>query len=476
MSVREIPLLIAGERRWGGSRYELQSPGTGTVVARVAEATAADVESAVAAAAAAAPTMEAMPAHRRAEILRQAAALLKERRLELARVTAEETGKTLKDALGELDRAWEATAFAADASSQAIGEVLPAGIVPHGEGRVCFTMRVPVGVVAGITPFNAPVSVGCHKIAPAIAGGNTVVLKPAPVGATASLMLVELFHAAGLPPGALNLVHGGPAVGAALTTHPLVSLINFTGGGRAADAIIRQAGMKRTVLELGGNAATIIHRDANVAKAIPACAVAAFGLTGQSCISLQRIYVHRDLMDQVTTGMVEAARRLKVGEPLDPESDIGPLINEDSARRIEQWVREAEGAGAQVLCGGRRNGSYFEPTVVVDVKPDMQLVCNEIFGPVVTIVPYDDIDDALNQTNDSPWGLQVGIYTASLDLALKAARALKFGGVMVNAPSRFRVENQPYGGVKASGWGREGARYAIEDMTDLRTVLIGPAE
>jgi acyl-CoA reductase-like NAD-dependent aldehyde dehydrogenase len=231
-------------------------------------------------------------------------------------------------------------------------------------------------VIAAITPFNAPVSVACHKIAPAIAGGNTIVLKPAPQGATSSLQLVELFHEAGLPPAAINLVHGGPEVGQALVTHPQVALINFTGGGRTADAIIRQVGMKRTVLELGGNGATIIHKDANVKRAVPACSVASFGLSGQSCVSLQRIYAHRDVYRQVTDGLVEIARKLKVGDPLDPEVDVGPLITQAAAIRIEEWVRDAEADGAKVLCGGQRNGSFFDPTVVVECKPEMQLVCD----------------------------------------------------------------------------------------------------
>lgn len=474
-SVRDVPLIIAGKRRDGADSFELLKPGSEEVVARVTAASEGDVDEAVRGAAAALPAMEAMPVRERQAALRRAAELLKERRDDLARAIALETGKTLKDALGELDRAWEATSFAADACTREIGEVLPASTVPHGDGRLCFTVRVPVGVIAAITPFNAPVSVGCHKIAPALAGGNTVVLKPSPHGSLSSLELVELFHEAGVPGEALSLVHGGAEPGQALVTHPQVDLINFTGGGRTADAIIRQAGMKRTLLELGGNGATLVHRDANLDKALPACAVAAFGLSGQSCVSLQRIYAHRDVYQQVADGMVEAAGTLKVGDPLDPDTDVGPLITEETAVRIEEWLKEASGAGAEVLCGGGRKGSYFEPTVVVDVDPEMRLVCDEVFGPVVSILPYDEVDDALAQMNDSPWGLQAGIFTASLDLVLNAVRVVRVGGLMVNAPNRFRVENMPYGGMKASGWGREGARYAIEDMTVLRAVLVGPA-
>lgn len=472
-SSRTVPLLIAGERLMNEQPFDLHMPGTDRVIAQVATASTEDVAAAVKAAADATQTMASMPAHERQAILRNAARLLKDRRESIARTIAEETGKTLKDAYGEMDRAWEATAFAADACTQVIGEVLPASTVPHGEGRLCFTVRMPIGVIAAITPFNAPVSVGCHKIAPAIAGGNTIVLKPSPHGAISSLQLVELFHDAGLPAAALSLVHGGADVGQALVTDPRVSLINFTGGGKTADAIVRQVGMKRVVLELGGNGASIIHRDANLETALPMCATAAFGLSGQSCVSLQRLYAHRDVYQEVTDGMVDAARQMKLGEPLDPEADVGPLISVDAARRIEQWTHDAVEKGAKVLAGGGRNGAYFEPTVVVDSDPDMLLVCDEVFGPLVTIVPYDDIDEALAHVNDSPWGLQAGIFTNSLDITLKAIRRLKVGGLMVNAPNRYRVENMPYGGVKASGWGREGAKYAIEDMTEVHTILIG---
>ncbi len=473
-TVREIPAIIAGERVSHDSHFALTIPGSQRVVANVAESTVDDVEAAISAAEAAGDEMAQMPAHQRQSILRNAANLLKEREEEFARVLVEETGKTLKDAYGELARAWETISFSADACTQAIGEVLPASTVGHGEGMFCFTIRVPVGIIAAITPFNAPVSVGSHKIAPAIAGGNTIVLKPAPRGATTSLMLVELFHDAGLPPAALNLVHGGVEAGQALTSDSRVGLINFTGGGRTADAIIRQAGMKRTVLELGGNGAVVIHNDADLDKAIPACVVAAFGLTGQSCVSLQRLYVHQDIYEETVERMVNAANNLKVGNPFEADTDVGPLISEDSAKRIEQWTKDARANGARVLAGGGRDGAYFEPTVVVDADSAMLLVCDEVFGPLVTITSYDEFDEALDLINDSPWGLQAGIFTKSLELAFYAAKNLKVGGVMINAPNRYRVENMPYGGVKESGWGREGAKYAIQDMTDLRTVLIRP--
>jgi len=470
-----VPALIAGERIDDQEWFELLRPGSQEVVAEIVGATAADVDAAVRAATSALDEMAALPVHRRQSILRRAADLLREGRDELAAAIADETGKTLQDALGEMDRAWEATAFAADACTREIGEVLPANTVPHGEGRLCFTVRVPIGVIAAITPFNAPVSVGCHKIAPAIAAGNTIVLKPSPNGSVSSLRLVELFHEAGLPAAALNLVHGGAGVGEALVTHADVDLINFTGGGKTADAIIRQAGMKRTVLELGGNGATLIHDDANLSQALPACSVAAFGLSGQSCVSLQRIYAQEAVYQDVVDGMVEAAEELVVGDPRDPDTDVGPLISPAAAERIEGWLQQAVEGGARVLCGGGRDGSYIEPTVVVDVDPDMDLVCDEVFGPVVSVLPYADVDDAIAQINDSPWGLQAGVFTASLDLMLELVRAVKVGGLMVNAPNRFRVENMPYGGQKQSGWGREGAKYAIEDMTELRSVLVGPS-
>jgi acyl-CoA reductase-like NAD-dependent aldehyde dehydrogenase len=440
----------------------------------VNRSTLEDVDAAIEAAYQARATMADMPVHQRQQILRTAAALLKSRIDPMARAIVEETGKTLKDAKGELDRAWEATSFTADACTQATGEMIPASTVRHGEGMLAFVMRVPVGVVVAITPFNAPVSVGCHKIAPAIAGGNTVVLKPAPRGATSSLQLVELFYEAGLPEEALSLVHGGADVGSALVTDARVRLVNFTGGGRTASAISKEIGLKRSVMELGGNGAVIIHSDADIEAAIPTVAMAAFGLSGQSCVSLQRLLVHRQVYDQVVDKLVAVAENLKLGDPLDPNTDIGPLVTEEDAIRIENWTQMAVTGGARVLTGGKHQGAFFQPTVVVDTKDDMQLNCNEVFGPLVTISPYDDFDEAIDRVNKSPWGLQAGVFTRSLALAIKAARKIEVGGLMVNIPNRYRVENQPYGGVKQSGWGREGAKYAIEDMTDMRTVLINP--
>jgi acyl-CoA reductase-like NAD-dependent aldehyde dehydrogenase len=285
---------------------------------------------------------------------------------------------------------------------------------------------------------------------------------------------VELFYEAGLPEEALSLVHGGADVGSALVTDARVRLVNFTGGGRTASAISKEIGLKRSVMELGGNGAVIIHSDADIEAAIPTVAMAAFGLSGQSCVSLQRLLVHRQVYDQVVDKLVAVAENLKLGDPLDPNTDIGPLVTEEDAIRIENWTQMAVTGGARVLTGGKHQGAFFQPTVVVDTKDDMQLNCNEVFGPLVTISPYDDFDEAIDRVNKSPWGLQAGVFTRSLALAIKAARKIEVGGLMVNIPNRYRVENQPYGGVKQSGWGREGAKYAIEDMTDMRTVLINP--
>lgn len=465
-------MIVDGTERRGAT-FDVVDPYRGTVASRVHEASAADVDAAVASARAGASEMAALPPHRRAAILRAVSDGVRSRRDELAERIVRDCGKCLRDARGEIDRAIEIYALSAEEATRVGGEVIPLDALPLGEGdRIGFAVRGPVGVVAAIGPFNAPVHVIAHKLGPAFAAGNAVVLKPAPQGSAVAAIVARLFYDAGLPPRALQLVPGRGATGEALVAHPGVDLVNFTGGGVAATAIVRTAGLKRTTLELGGNAAVIVHEDADWEKAAAACVPAAYGISGQSCVSLQRLYVHRSLFAQFAARFAELAGALRIGDTLSPDTEVGVMVDERAASRVSEWIEEAVAGGARLLCGGERNGNAISPAVLVDVEPSMKVVCDEVFGPVVSLIPFDRVEEAIDAVNDSPWGLASGIYTRSLGVALTAVRRLRTGMLNVNAPSRFRVEHVPYGGLKLSGWGKEGPRYAVQEMTEVKMVIV----
>lgn len=463
---------LIGEKWIEGTTTIVPSPFDGKPAGIIHNSTPQNVIDAIDSAAKAGKTWAKAPAYLRASILQAITRLMEEHADELARLMTLQTGKTLREAKTETVRSISAMEISAEEAKRIHGEMIPMDAVAPGVGKTGFTIRVPVGVVAGITPFNAPLSTLCHKLGPALAAGNTLVIKPHPHGSGVTALLGQLALEAGLPPGVFNIVHGGADVGAALVEHKGVALVNFTGSGKVADLIIRSIGLKRVLLELGGNAPTIVHGDADLDKAVPQCIEAGFGLTGQSCISTQRIYVQRPVYEQFVERFVAGVRARKLGDPLDPATDTGPMINEASAIRIEQWIKEAVNDGAKLRCGGERNGTFLAPTVLTDVKPQMKVVCEEVFGPVVTVSPYDTLVEALAWANATPWGLKSGIFTRSLDVALSAAQELEYGTVNINAASRARTDQEPSGGVKQSGWGKEGPRHAIEEMTDLRMVTI----
>lgn len=472
VELRAVRGLIGGEWRKGPRALPVRYPYDGSTVAEVYETATEEVAAAVESAHQAWLSWRRAASHERAELLAAIAAGMAGRSEELAEVMTLETGKTIRESRTEVSRSLSTIAISAEEAKRISGEVIPMDAVPPGTGKVGFTMRVPMGVVAGITPFNAPLNTICHKLGPALAAGNTLVLKPHPQGAGLAVELAQICLQAGLPRGAFNVVHGGAEVGKALTTHPLVAVVNFTGSARVADQIIRTVGLKRTLLELGGTAPTIVHSDADLQQAVPQCVEAAFGLSGQSCISTQRIYVHRELYEPFIREFVAAARAKRAGDPKDPDTGIGPMIDPEAATRVKEWIDAAVRDGATLECGGQLRGALLEATVLTDVTPQMKVVCEEVFGPVVTVTPYDDIEQAIAQANDSPFGLKSGIFTNTLDVALRAARELEYGTVNVNGASRSRVDHEPSGGVKLSGWGKEGPRYAIEEMTYLRMVSI----
>lgn len=463
-------MLINGEWRAAERYREIIDPYRGKVVALAPESSLQDVNDAVAAASAAKARAAAMPGCERAALLRRVATLLVERAGDIAEVMARETGKAVKDAHAEVVRSQDTILLSAEEAIRIEGEHVPLDGTAMGAGKIAMMLRFPVGVVAGITPFNAPFNLACHKIAPAIAAGNSIVLKAPPQSPWVVSKLVELFAEAGTPAGLVNTLYGN-AAGPALVRDQRVDFISFTGSSRVGEQIKASSGLKRVALELGGNGSTLVCADADVGGAARTCARNAMRLAGQSCISVQNVYVQEAVYDAFVTVLVQEVGELRLGDPLDPQTDVGTLIDEGAARRVETWVSEAVASGARALTGGRRHGAAYEPTVLVNVKPSMRVVCEEIFGPVVTVQQFSDIDSVFDRISTEQYGLQCGIFTKSLDLAFRAIRRLRVGGVIVNGTSTWRTDQLPYGGVKASGIGREGPRYAIRDMTEERLVV-----
>ena len=444
---------------------------TGAPIGDVLTATESDVREAVGRAVAAFPSWADTPAHRRAAILNGTAARIHERREELATLICREAGKAWKYALGEVVRSAETFTFAAEEAKRIHGETIPMDASPAGEHRVGFYLRTPLGVVSAITPFNFPLNLVAHKVAPALAAGNTLVLKPAEETPLTAVVLGEILADAGLPDGVFNLVHGdGPTVGEWLVTDPRPAKISFTGSPPVGARIHSLAGLKRMTLELGSNSGTMIEPDASLDRAVPRCVMSAFANSGQVCISLQRLYVHETIAAPFIERLLAATAALKVGNPLDRDCDVGPMISDEAADRAESWIRDAVREGARMLAGGRREGRLIWPTVLTDTRPDMKVMCQEAFAPLVSIVTYRRFEDALEMLADSPYGLQAGLYTRDLHKAFAAVKRLDVGGIMVNDTSIFRVDHMPYGGNRMSGIGREGVRFAIEEMTNLKMV------
>ncbi len=459
----------------GMATLEVRDKYTGEVIGRVPVADREAVERAVAAAREAFPAWSRTPAHRRAAIIHRAADLLEARREEIATTIAREAGKAWKHALAEADRSVETFRFSAEEAKRVHGETVPMDASAAGEGRWGFWVRVPVGVVAAITPFNFPLNLVAHKVGPALAAGNSVVLKPASTTPLTAVLLCDVLREAGLPDGVLELLVGpGSTVGDWLVTDRRVSKVSFTGSPSVGEGIVRAAGLKKVTMELGNNSGTVVEPDTDLGVAVPRCVVSAFANSGQVCISLQRLYVHASIFDDFTRRFLAATAALKVGNPVDRDCDVGPMIDEAEAIRAQAWIAEAVAGGARVLAGGRREGAMLEPTVLCDVTPTMKVVCQEAFAPLVCLVPYDDFEDALAAMDDSEYGLQAGVWTNDLRKAFRAIERLDCGGVMINDTSIFRVDHMPYGGNRRSGLGREGVRFAVEEMTHVKMVVIRP--
>jgi acyl-CoA reductase-like NAD-dependent aldehyde dehydrogenase len=413
----------------------------------------------------------AMPGYERAALLKKIAQLIERDANSLANLMARETGKAIKDAEAEIRRSMETFALAGEEAIRIEGRHIPLDGSAMGAGKMAFLIRFPVGVVAAITPFNAPFNLAAHKIAPAIAAGNTLVLKPPPQAPLIVHKLVELVHLAGLPDGMVNTVYGDADIGAALVADPRVEFITFTGSSRAGAAIKAASGLRRVALELGGNGSTIVCEDADVDAAASVCARNSMRLAGQSCISVQSVYVMRGVYERFVAQIEKEVGKLKLGDPLEAATDVGTLIDEHAARRVEDWVNQAIADGARARTGGNRHGAAFEPTVMTGVKPTMKVVCEEVFGPVVNVIAIDSLDEAIDAINASPYGLQSGIFTRSNEITFEAIRRMRVGGLIINGTSTWRTDQLAYGGVKSSGIGREGPRYAIEEMTEQRLIV-----
>jgi acyl-CoA reductase-like NAD-dependent aldehyde dehydrogenase len=467
----ERKLLVGGEWVETGDWIDVRSPYSGDVVGRVPKAGSKETRAAIDAAERA--MAEPLPAHKRAEILVRVAGFLGRRHDEVARTISDEAGKPMKAARVEAQRAMSTYTFAAVEARKLAGEMVPMDASQAGAGKLAFTLRRPVGVVGAISPFNFPLNLVAHKIAPALAAGCAVVLKPATQTPLSALLLAELEDEAGLPPGWLNVVVGPSAeIGDVLVRDERVALISFTGSVPVGWSIRERAPKKRVTLELGNSTPVIVEADADLDTAAEKLAANAFSFAGQSCISVQRIYVAREAYAPFLERFLPRVEALKLGDPADEETDVGPVIDADARERIVEWIDEARARGAAVLTGGELDGELIRPTVIADAVPDLRVACEEVFGPVCTVNAYDDLDEALGLANGTPFGLQAGIFTSRLDTALRAAEELEFGGVTVNEAPTFRADQMPYGGVKDSGNTREGPAYAIRELTEERLVVI----
>jgi acyl-CoA reductase-like NAD-dependent aldehyde dehydrogenase len=469
--VKTRDLLIGGRWTRADEYISIRSPYNDTEVGRVGKAAPRHLENTLEAAHAA--LEEPLPAYRRAEVLERAARSVESRANDLARTIALEAGKPIRAAALEVSRAVGTFTYAAVEARQLAGEVVPMEGTASGAGRTAFTLRVPVGVVAAITPFNFPVNLVAHKLAPAIAAGCPVVLKPASATPLSAFNLAEILLEAGLPEGYISVVPGsGSEVGGRLVEDERVRYVTFTGSGTVGWGLQERARKKKVALELGNSTPLVVHSDADLEAAASAIATHAYSYAGQSCISIQRVIVQERAHGELLDRLVPKVEALKTGNPLDEATDVGPLITPEDRERVMQWIEEARQSGAAVLTGGELENDILRPTLLDDVTPDMKVACEEVFGPVAAVLTYGEPEEAFELANATRYGLQAGIFTRDLSLALAAARALRFGGVLVNEAPTFRADQMPYGGTKDSGNAREGPHHAVREMTEERLVVL----
>jgi acyl-CoA reductase-like NAD-dependent aldehyde dehydrogenase len=468
----EAPAFVAGRWISDGTPAMRTGPYARTVVSRSYPATPDQIATSLEFAAASAKSVAALAPATRAGILDRAARLAIGHREDIARLIALELGKPLKDGRGELDRVADTFAVCAAEARRIGGEMLPVAGWPRGAGNTAMTYRAPAGVALAITPFNAPANLLAHKLGASFAAGNTTLVKAPPQAPATSAAVVALLLAAGMPVEAVQLLHGGGEVGAALCAGREVSVISFTGSPETGAAVARAAGAKRLVLELGGNAATIVCADADIAHAARVCARTGYTNSGQSCISVQRVYVQRSRFDEFLEILWSEVDTLRVGDPLDEATDVGSMVDEDAAARVEKWTDEAVTQGARLVLGGTRDGATLQPTILAGPPPHASVVREEVFGALVVVLPYDDLADVIDTCNQSRYGLQAGLFTNDINTIITAWRELAVGGLVVNGSSNYRLDHVPFGGVKDSGFGREAPAQMIEDYTVIKTLLL----
>jgi acyl-CoA reductase-like NAD-dependent aldehyde dehydrogenase len=472
MSKGAAPFWVDGEWRQSGSVAIIRNPFDGRPAGEVFQAAPGDIEDAIAAAVRGFEAWRQSSAYERNSVLRAISAGIEERKEDFARLITLETGKPIALSRSEVDRTVFTFSIAADESRRIGGEVLPLDLNLQSVGKFGITRRFPLGPVAAITPFNFPLNLVAHKVAPAIAAGNSIILKPSSSAPQVALLLAEVIAGTSLPKACFNVIPCAGGNAAQLIEDQRVKLVSFTGSPAVGWPLKGRAGKKRVTLELGGNAGVIVEPDADLKTAIPKIISGGFANAGQSCIAVQRVYIHRSIWEHAREQLLSGVARLPVGDPFDERTIVGPMITEDAARKIESWIAEGIEIGAKVVCGGGRKGAVLEPTIIEEVPPAAKLSCLEVFAPLITIEPYEEFGEALVRLNASAFGLQAGIFTSNLSKVVEAYRVLDVGGLVINDVPTYRIDHMPYGGVKDSGFGREGIRYAIEEMTELKLLVV----
>ncbi|MAU01085.1 MAG: aldehyde dehydrogenase [Anaerolineaceae bacterium] len=464
-------MLLNGEWVDRSQKIEVRNPQDNSLVDTVPRATAVDMEAAIEAAVAGFERARAMPVHKRMAILQKTADILAEKHEEYARVIAQEGIKTIREARKEVTRCIQTIRISAEEARRLNGETIPFDQMPGSENRMGYYSREPIGVIGAITPFNDPLNLVAHKVGPGLAGGNAVIVKPDTKTPLSALWLARAIHDAGIPPGVLQVITGpGREIGDLLVTDPRVRMISFTGGLSTGEALMRKMGLKKVGMELGSNCPVIVMDDAELEQAVAANVSGAFWAAGQNCLHVQRLIVQDGIYNEFKQRFVTKAEAYRVGDKLDEATDMGPLINETAAKNVENMVNEAVAAGATVLTGGTREGTFYDPTVLENVPDSVPLACEEIYGPVTVLYRFSELEEAIERANEVNYGLQAGIFTRDVQTAFRAAARLECGGVMINDSTDYRIDAMPFGGVKGSGLGREGIKFALQEMTEPKLV------
>jgi glyceraldehyde-3-phosphate dehydrogenase (NADP+) len=472
-----MKMLLDGKWIDKAEKIDVTDPYDDSLIDTVPKADRKDVEIAISSAEKGFEEIKSLSVYKRAEILYKTVDLLKQQKEEFATILSRESSKTITEANGEVSRCINTLTVSAEESKRILGETIPFDSFPGGESKRGYYYRFPIGIILAITPFNDPLNLVAHKLGPAFAAGNAVVLKPATVTPLSALKLAELFIDAGLPPRALQVLTGpGNILGKPLITDNRIRMVSFTGGVETGEKITKMAGIKKIGMELGSNSPVIVWEDANLIKAIPSCVSGAFWAAGQNCIGVQRLYVHKKIYDDFKQEFVNQTKKYKVGNKRDKDCNMGPLITEGEAKRVEEWITDAKKKGATVLTGGNRKGAIMQPTILEHVPEKAIIHKNEVFGPVVNLYPIDDFDDAIQKANSLPYGLHAAIFTENINLAFKAAYSLDCGSVIVNDSTDYRLDSMPFGGVKKSGIGREGIKFSLMEMTEPKVICFDFSE